>query len=444
MSDQNRKKLHNIYLVISQGHLVRDHLRLGMLELLLEKRPDCRVVILTPADKVTDFCEEFAHERVIIRHHSNWSPDRPLNRTYKWRSKITRINFPLKRQLSDLIWLLQTEYLKVDDGLKAIFEEFPPAVVVSTMPHFFNEFDVVAYAEYRGFATAAVIKSWDNIYKGLKPRPQRITVWNDVNRREAVTMEAYHDDEITNVGAMSFDRYFTPGVIKPRDEFWRSKGFNPDHPVILYGSTGGILDQFDESFMMEELLKIVESSPELKNVQIICRLHPSSNVVAFWRFNSHPRVKLSFVSYIKVLGWSMTRDEVDEMANMLCHVDALITPASTLTLEAAIFDTPTIVPAFSTVQSEEFSATLQARHFTKHFKIIEDNDWVPIARTPDELRRALIKTIQDPSWYKEGRQEIFKHYIPDTDGKSAERVVQFISDNVDRGVERLRKMGLVV
>lgn len=433
------KNLHNIYLSITYGHLVRDHLRLGMLNKLLEMRPDCRVILLTPGDKVQDFRDEFDHERVIFKYHKLWGSPRLHSYACRLRNFSRKLPISNKRKLDQELWKIESRLFTHDPGIERLFKEYPPALVVSTLPHFHIEYDLIAYADRLGYATAAVVKSWDNIQKGLKLRAERIAVWNDVNRAEARKLEFYRDSEITNVGPFPFDRYFTKGVIKDRDEFWKSKGLDPEKPIILYGSIGGFVGMgttFDESYMMEELLSIVENNKELKDAQVICRLHPSSNLVAFWRFSSNPRVTLSFVSYIKAFGWSMTRDEVDEMANMLAHSDLVVTPGSTLTLEAAIFDTPVIVPVFSTVQPEEYKKTIQ-KSFDRHLKKLKDNDWVPFIYDKDKLAEKIIYTLKNPGEYKSGREALVKNYIPFSDGKSGERVAKFISDNVDRGIKRL-------
>lgn len=431
MTGKKGDPLRNVYLLISEGNIVRDLLRLGMLDLFLEMRPDCRVIILTPAYNVPEFRAEFLRDRVMIERHLRWEPSsRLLTKLIQLRKRMR------KRALVRLLWKIETQFARVEHGLRDLFDLHPPTLVVSTHPMRWWEWDVIAYADRRGWATAAVVKSWDNLFKGLTARAPHIAVWNEVNRREAIELQAYRDDEITTVGAAAFDRYFVPSVIQPREGFWRSKGLDPDRPIVLFGTTGGYLAGYDETFMMDLLLKLADEIPELQEVQYVCRLHPSSNLVAFWPYQFHPRVTLSFGSYVKTLDWSMTLEQVDEMANMLCHSDVLITPASTLTLESAVFDTPAIVPAFSTVQTDLVDKAMKAGHFNRHFRPLEENNWVPITRSDQALAQAMVQALQDPTWYREGRKAIMENYIPFRDGRSGERVAQFISDMVTRSIER--------
>ena len=59
-------------------------------------------------------------------------------------------------------------------------------------------------------------------------------------------------------------------------------------------------------------------------------------------------IVLSYVDkYIPTLGWTMDNEDVDIMANILYHSDVIISPGSTVTIEAAIFDTPIVFPTFN-------------------------------------------------------------------------------------------------
>ena len=413
--------MRNVYLSFVQGNSVRDLLRLGMLDHLLEVGPDLRIVLLSPAYAVREFREEFEQERVILRRHELCNHVSYLSgQLRKFRMRASN------RRVVDLLFFLEAVSVDPPDYVKSVFKEFPSHLVVSTHPMSGWDWDIVSYAHKKGVPTAGVLKSWDNLHKGLRTLPRKLAVWNEVNRREAIEMAHYREEEVSVVGPAAFDRYFTSGVIRPREEFWRRLGLDPTRPVVVF-ATAGVYDvNRDETFMLDLLLHFIETHPSLSDVQLVCRLHPASRLEYFWSYRD--RVKLSFGSYIKTLGWSMTRAEVDEVANMLCHADLVITPASTMTIEAAVFDTPVIVSAFSEIQPEHAHWQFDNRTFKRHFKPFVDNDWVPIARSCDELLQMMVRSLKDLSWYREGREQIIKTYVPFTDGRCGERVARFIAD----------------
>lgn len=75
---------------------------------------------------------------------------------------------------------------------------------------------------------------------------------------------------------------------------------------------------------------------------------------------------------------------------------------------------------------------MEARHFGRHFRPLEQNDWVPIVRSEQELAQAMVQALQDPTWYREGRKAIVENYVPFRDGRSGQRVAQFIADMVEK------------
>jgi hypothetical protein len=422
--------MRSVYIVISQGNTYRDMVRLGMLRHLLDTNPDLRVVLLTQAYAVPEFLEEVRHERVLVLRHDLYSGGGFATRLVGPRRRARR------RWLIDAILRLEAWNAPPPVGLAEAFERYPPSLVVSTHPLVTWEWDVIRYARSRGVRTAAIVKSWDNVLRRLVSRPDALAVWSRTNRREALEVEHYRENEVEVVGAAAFDRYFTPGVVQPRDAFWSARGLDPRKPVILFGTAGMLLPGWDETFMLELLLELTEEVAELRGSQILCRLHPVSELAAFWRFREHPRVTLSFGSYVKTLGWCMTRAEVDEMANMLAHADVVVTPASTLSIEGPVFDTPTVVTLFSTVRPEQHAAEIERYWLSMHFKPILANDWLPLARDVRDLRDMLVRSLADRAWYRKGRTRLLEEYVTYTDGRSYERVAAFIASRARRTGDR--------
>lgn len=56
--------MRNVYLLVSQGNVYRDLIRLGALRTLLDAHADIRVILLTQAWAAPDVLAEVAHERV--------------------------------------------------------------------------------------------------------------------------------------------------------------------------------------------------------------------------------------------------------------------------------------------------------------------------------------------------------------------------------------------
>lgn len=410
----------NIYLALSEGNVYRDLVRLGMLGYLLESHPEVRVVLLTQAWAVREVLEEVSHERVVVERHDWYSPGRMAANLLRLRRGLTR------RPLIDLALKAEAVIAPPPRGLDELLRKYPPSLVISTHPLEVWEWDLVSYSRRLGIPSLGIVKSWDNVLRHPQARADRITVWGKANYREAQVVEKYREDEVQIVGSCAFDRYFVPDVIRPREDFWRAKGLDPSKPIVLFGTAGAFSGDWDETFMMDLLLDMTAGTEDLREVQFVCRLHPCSRLQYFWPYREHPRVVLSFGSYVKTLGWCMTKGEVDEMANMLCHSDLVITPASTLSIEGPIFDTPTISTLFSTVRPDLHAKATENGWLKMHFEPIVRNDWLPLARSPEDLLAMTRKALRDRAWYRQGRQTLVDEYVTFTDGRSYQRVAEAI------------------
>ena len=87
-----------------------------------------------------------------------------------------------------------------------------------------------------GIRTGICVASWDNLTsKGLlRFVPERVFVWNETQRREAVELHGIPADRIVATGAARFDGWFARRPSSSREQFIRKVGLDPDRPFLLY------------------------------------------------------------------------------------------------------------------------------------------------------------------------------------------------------------------
>lgn len=168
-----------------------------------------------------------------------------------------------------------------------------------------------------------------------------------------------------------------------------------------------------------------EQRHALKDGRFVCRLHPVNHLEHFWRYWDDPKVAFSFVSYLKALGWSVTRDDVDDLTNLLHQSDVVICAWSTLVLEAMVMDNPTIVPAFSPIQRDGARLHMEIA-FRLNYRSFVKNGWIPIAQSPEELKEMINGALRDRSWRQEDRRAAVELRVPFRDEKSSRRVTEFL------------------
>jgi hypothetical protein len=418
-------KLKNLYLTIPVGQSVRDFLILGTVDRLLDLLPDFRIVLLSPSYNVPEFLELCPkHERAVVRRMElpiggpNW-------RLIHWRRKTHQ------RFLISSMVLLEAQRHRLPPYLVRTFEELPPTLVVSTHPMLYHDYEVVMWARRLGVQTAGAVKSWDNIQKGLSSHCHLLSVWNPVNREEAIRLLGYRPEEVEINGSPSFDAYFRADYELSREDALLSLGLNPSRPVITL-ATLGILDKGyygrDETHLVDDVLRMIRESEILRNAQLVIRLHPTSRLECFWKYRDHPGIKLSFSSFMPGLMWCPTQRDLVDQTSLLAHSDVIITPGSSWVLEAAIFDRPTIVPVYSDLQPEHAVAQFQQWTLIRHYKPLVENNWVPITRSYQETRAAIEEAVTRPDRYQTGRKAIVDNYVHFRDPRSNRRVAEWIAD----------------
>jgi hypothetical protein len=311
------------------------------------------------------------------------------------------------------------------------FKELPPSLVVATHPRTTNEYEIIMHARRLGVQTLGVVKSWDNIGKGLSSQPHLLCVWNPVNKQEASDLLCYRQEEVEITGSPSFDAYFDNAYHLPRTEFFGLMGLDPSRPVITL-ATMGVMDRGfyarDETHLVDDILRMVRESPILKNAQLVLRLHPTSRLDFFWKYWKCADIKFSFASYMPGILWCPNRQDLVEQTNLLRYSDVIVTPTSSWGLEAAIFDRPTVAPVYSDLQPDHAKAQFDEWSLARHYKPIVENNWLPITRSYEETRKSIEDGITDPAKYASGRKSIVENYIYYRDNFSSHRVAAWIAD----------------
>jgi CDP-glycerol glycerophosphotransferase (TagB/SpsB family) len=234
------------------------------------------------------------------------------------------------------------------------------------------------------------------------------------------------------IGAPQFDPYFSPDSVWTRAELAQSMQLDPQRPIITLATLGAaIVQPYDETHLVDFLLKAIADYRITGQPQLVVRLHPASRFENFAKYARLPDVRISHVDgYIPALDWTMTRDDVVRIGNLLRHSNVIISPGSTITLEAAVFDTPTIVPTFHMYQAEAAKVQFD-HHLTRHYKRLKELDLVPFVDAPAAMVEAINRCLADRTWYREKRAQLVRDYIQFTDGRSTERVADVIASFIE-------------
>jgi hypothetical protein len=265
--------------------------------------------------------------------------------------------------------------------------------------------------------------SWDNAWKGLWVRPHRVLCWAESDRHALRALAGYRDEDLEVIGAPAFDAYFAPDAQWSREQLAARLGLDPRRPYLVFATLGQFAQQIDETSPLEALLREIDAGRVEGRPQVVVRLHPWTREAYFRRLTQRPDVVVSrYEGYVPGLGWTPTRDEAILAANILRHAAVVVSPGSTMCIEPAIFDTPTVVPVFNEYMPDVFDDYFRRTWLEKHFARIYRGDWLPFARDPGALTAAVNRSMRDRAWCADGRARIRDEILGTLDGKATERL----------------------
>jgi CDP-glycerol glycerophosphotransferase (TagB/SpsB family) len=167
--------------------------------------------------------------------------------------------------------------------------------------------------------------------------------------------------------------------------------------------------------------------------QILVRLHPRDDRAKYAAFESVPGIIIEkpFRDTVRAgdgLAVDVTAESQRHLANTLRHSDVIVNVASTIAIEAAIFDTPVVNIAFDGEQEEAFARSARRYYQFTHYVNITRHEAVKVAWQPGELVRHVRSYLDDRAQDAAGRARVVGEQCQFTDGRSAERVAGFVID----------------
>jgi hypothetical protein len=140
---------------------------------------------------------------------------------------------------------------------------------------------LVKTAKRRGIPVALAVGSWDHLSsKGLlRVQPDRLLVWNAVQRDEAMRYHGVSASSIAITGAYPWQCWFEMQPTVNREAFAITAGLPRAVPYLLYvGSSRGIASPDSELAFVHNWLRALRSAsdPALRNIAVLIRPHPGN------------------------------------------------------------------------------------------------------------------------------------------------------------------------
>ncbi len=322
--------------------------------------------------------------------------------------------------------------INADHSFDALFATHSPDLVFAANLTSMDDARLLKAARKRGIPSIGMPKGWDNLtLKTFLPVfPDKLLVQTELMKKDAERLD-YPSDSISVVGFPKFDVYADRALLLSRDVFMEKFDFDPKRPLILYAGAGDQLAPHDEE-ILADLLDAIEKGIIPGSPQVLVRPHPKYVYRAetipnrpFWALD-RPGSSVGSSS-----DFEFSKDDVIHLMNSLYHADILIHTASTLGVEAAIFDRPMITLAYDGHAKLPDALSVNRYYSYDHLRRVLATSGMSVVHSFDELLQAIVQALKDPSGQREGRARIVRENAYMIDGKAGARVAEALIEEVN-------------
>jgi spore coat polysaccharide biosynthesis predicted glycosyltransferase SpsG len=439
----------------------RNLLRTDVLKTLKSDK-NLRIVILSPGAGEDYIVKEFTDSNVIVeelyrfknKYGYEYGPLEMLFRGFRGTylmhpefSKTSNIKFTIFKNKHPFLGALRMVLLKTifksmsfrilleklevlifpDKHYKNLFSKYNPILLLVAFPFYPNIYPVIRRAARNKVKIIAHISSWDNLTsRGELPiKMDRLIVWNDIMKKEAVKYHGYRPEDVWVCGAPQFDICFR-GRLPSKEEFFKKIGADLNKKLILYCMGSPETGKADK-----EILEILNKSIKEGKIAYPCQLLVRQSPKSLYK---PPRKQKNIivmdigrrVSFYPDGQVDIGLENMIDFACALKYCDVLISTASTTIIDACCFDTPAIGIGFDGYQKKPYLESVIRFYDYTHYSEIVKLGGFRIAKSENELIYLINEYLKNPKLDKEGRKRIVKRECKYTDGRSGRRIAKMI------------------
>jgi CDP-glycerol glycerophosphotransferase (TagB/SpsB family) len=448
-----------IFITIFEGVEVKNILRTPILENLLKEK-DIRIVLFTKSEEKVDYYKkEFNDPRLIFEVVENKNLQGIDNFFAKLKFVLLKtettdlkrkmvaeyehtwfhyymgraVNHVFARPIFRKIARFLDFYLVKDSTYKIFFDKYNPNLVF--MAHLFDEPEIAILreAKKRKISSIGFINSWDKVTARciLRLLPDKAIVFNQTVKQELINYNEMKEENIFISGLPQYDFFFDKPTLT-RDEFFKKKELDPNKKLIVYATMGRTFSTTDWD-IIDLLSKIVNSNSLIKQCELLVRFQPND---FFDREEIEKRPHLKYdqpgirFGTKRGVDWDMNFTDLDHLKNTLTYMDILISYASSIGIDAALFNKPIINIDFE-IKKKDFILKSPTQYYaTSHYKNALKTNAIDLVKSKEEMIDIINKYLNNPEIKSEERKKLVFEQCNYTDGKSGERITKYILEQI--------------
>jgi FkbM family methyltransferase len=329
-------------------------------------------------------------------------------------------------------WFLR----KLEDALPSapsvesfLLAQKPDVILITPLVNFNTSYQVeyIKSAHKLRIPVAFLPYSWDNLTnKGLmRAVPDRVFVWNETQKREAVALHRVPPERIVVCGAWRFDEFIAMKPQTTREEFCRQVRLKPTVPFVVYLASSHFAAPNEIDFVQHWIKELRASEdPLLQTCGVLIKPYPSFQKP--WKradFSKLPNVSvLTSDRYYE--GPQRSRESWGDQAlyDTLFHSSAVFGLNTSAMIEAAILSKP----VYSMLVKEFDGGQDRTLHF--HYLRTVNGGLLHLATNFAELRQSLSKLLSAPTNGRDVKSDRFAEAFVRPHGLSTPTIPIVVSE----------------
>lgn len=278
--------------------------------------------------------------------------------------------------------------------------------------------------------TMVLVSSWDNLTsKGFFPvEVYRLTVWNEIMRREAVELHDVPPERIVVTGAPQHDVY-AHAPYGERERFLRGFGLDPGKRLVVYTTqTEGTIP--GEPRLVRLIYDVIRERFG-DGLQLLVRLHQLDRMNRYGELKGLTGLALDHAGSGPLGDYrdrAFNEAAMRHLADTLAHADVVLNAASSISIDAAAVGTPVVVVAFDADPGRPYHGSLRRYYDFTHQQNVMRSGGVFLARDADELVAGIRRYLEDRERDADGQARLTAEQCYRLDGCSGRRVARAILD----------------
>ena len=310
----------------------------------------------------------------------------------------------------------------------------PDLVVVTRVLNYSMDYQILRQAAAIKVPVIALVSSWDNLSsKGFFPFGIRsLVVWNHIMKNEAIDLFNFDESKIKVVGIPRYDLLFTRHGFTDRDTFFLNKRLDISKRLITYATgskttgTTAYESKSPEPLIVDYIVDQINNG-NIPNAQLLVRLHPQADPNAYQFLANRKSVILHIPGQNASFQDRLFSEQDDvELGETMLYSNLVINFASTISIDAAMFDTPIICVDFDFTGQRPFAVSMRRLYHFDHYRKLLEMGGIRLSSSKAELIHDINDQLNNPNQLMEGRQRMIDQQCVYRDGKSGLRIASHI------------------